>query len=383
MRKDITERYYRFFTGQKVDRIPDIEFGWWPQTVRRWLGEGLPRNLTDEWFNAKFASTDEMDTISPKLEEYFGFDKAGVTLSLRTHLNPCVPEQVLEKRGNALLMIDARGTLLERYPNEADECSIPRYVKFPVETSADWVSYRERYRLDDPTRFIPESDIELVRRAVGEGRMVNVSLLGFYGQLRNWMGIENLSLAFYDQPGLVEEMVGHWSELCARQIERLPADVPVDQVSWWEDMASRNGPLVSPAQFRQFLMPGYRRVMEAARRRGCVLSIVDCDGDPAGLVPCWLEEGVNVMLPLEVQAGADPMEWRRRYGPALLLRGGLDKEAVARGPQAIEKELRRVRPLIDQGGYVPYLDHLVPPTVPYVNYLEYLRQKRALIGRTV
>ncbi|MGA2973730.1 MAG: uroporphyrinogen decarboxylase family protein [Spirochaetia bacterium] len=382
MRNNVTERYYRFFTGQQVDRIPDVEFGWWPQTVRRWLGEGLPRNLTDEWFNAKFAAADEMDTISPKLEEYFGLDTCGVTLSVRTHLNPCFPERVLEKRGHALFMVDARGTLLERYPNEADESSIPRFVKFPVENPADWVSYRERYRLDDPTRFIPESDIEMVRSAAGQGRMINVSLLGFYGQLRNWMGIENLSLALYDQPGLIEEMVGHWSELCARQIERLPVDVPVDQVGWWEDMASKNGPLVSPAQFRQFFTPGYRRVMEAARRRGCAFSLVDCDGNPAELVPCWLEVGVNVMLPLEVQAGADPHEWRRRYGSALLLRGGLDKEAVARGPRAIQEELRRVRPLIEQGGYIPHLDHLVPPTVPYVNYLEYLRQKRAFIGRT-
>src|SRR5271169_6241951 len=127
------------------------------------------------------------------------------------------------------------------------------------------------------------------------------------------MGIENLSLALYDQPGMVEDMVDHWSELCARQIDRLPADIPVD-------MASKNGPLLSPAQFRRFIMPGYRRVMEAARRRG-----------------------------------------------------GLDKEAVARGPRAIADELRRVRPLVEQGGYVPHLDHLVPPTVLYDTYLDYLR----------
>lgn len=383
MRSGITERYYRFFTGQPVDRIPDVEFGWWPQTIRRWLGEGLPRNLTDEWFNAKLTSADEVDMFSPKLEEYFGFDSCGVTLPVRTHLNPCFPERIVERRGHAVVMVDARGTLLERYPNEADESSIPRFVKFPVEAPSDWASYRERYRFDDPTRFLAESEIAMVRRAVLDGRMVNVSLLGFYGQLRNWMGIENLSLALYDQPGMVEEMVDHWSELCARQIDRLPADIPVDHVWWWEDMASKNGPLLSPAQFRRFIMPGYRRVMEAARRRGCILSMVDCDGNPAELVPCWLEVGVNVMFPLEVQAGSDPLEWRKRYGSSLLLRGGLDKEAVARGPRAIADELRRVRPLVEQGGYVPHLDHLVPPTVPYDNYLDYLRQKRSLIGRTV
>lgn len=46
MRAVVTERYCRYFTGQPVDRIPDIEFGWWPQTIRRWVDEGLPRNLS-------------------------------------------------------------------------------------------------------------------------------------------------------------------------------------------------------------------------------------------------------------------------------------------------------------------------------------------------
>src|ERR1700690_838551 len=243
MRAAVTERYYRFFTGQDVARIPDVEFGWWPQTIRRWLGEGLPRSLTDEWLNTKLTAADEVDMFSPKLEEYFGFDSTGLSLSVRTHMNPCFPERVVETRGHVVVMVDARGTLLERFPNEADESSIPRFVKFPVETPADWAAYRERYRMDDPTRVVPEAEVAMVRRAVRDGRMVNVSLLGFYGQLRNWMGIENLSLALYDQPGMIEEMVSHWSELCARQIERLPADLPIDQVSWWEDMASKNGPL--------------------------------------------------------------------------------------------------------------------------------------------
>jgi hypothetical protein len=36
MRPEITERFYRFFTGLPVDRCPDQEFGYWPQTIRRW-----------------------------------------------------------------------------------------------------------------------------------------------------------------------------------------------------------------------------------------------------------------------------------------------------------------------------------------------------------
>ena len=40
-RTEVKDRFYRVFTYQPVDRVPDIEFGYWPQTIRRWL-EGGP-----------------------------------------------------------------------------------------------------------------------------------------------------------------------------------------------------------------------------------------------------------------------------------------------------------------------------------------------------
>jgi hypothetical protein len=35
-RTDIQDRLYRVYADQPVDRVPDIEFGYWPQTIRRW-----------------------------------------------------------------------------------------------------------------------------------------------------------------------------------------------------------------------------------------------------------------------------------------------------------------------------------------------------------
>ena len=94
-----------------------------------------------------------------------------------------------------------------------------------------------------------------------------------------------------------------------------------------------------------------------------------------------MEEGVNIMFPLEVPAGVDPYAWRREFGMNLRLKGGIAKEALVRGGAAIDKELERIRPLLEQGGYIPHLDHLVPPDISYRNYCEYLEKKRRLIGK--
>jgi uroporphyrinogen decarboxylase len=122
--------------------------------------------------------------------------------------------------------------------------------------------------------------------------------------------------------------------------------------------------------------------MQAAQQRGCQLSMVDCDGNPHDLVSLWLEVGVNIMFPLEVSAGVDPFAWRQEFGMALRLRGGIAKAPLVEGGKAIDRELERIRPLLEQGGYIPHLDHLVPPDIPFAHYCEYLEKKRKLIGRT-
>ena len=37
--------------------------------------------------------------------------------------------------------------------------------------------------------------------------------------------------------------------------------------------------------------------------------------------------------------------------------------------------------MLEQGGYIPHLDHLVPPDISFRNYQEYLEKKRKLIGK--
>jgi uroporphyrinogen decarboxylase len=87
------------------------------------------------------------------------------------------------------------------------------------------------------------------------------------------------------------------------------------------------------------------------------------------------------MFPLEVAAGVDPYAWRREFGKKLLLRGGIAKAPLVQGGAAIDKELERVKPLLAQGGFIPHLDHLVPPDISFAHYMSYLEKKRRLIGK--
>ena len=112
---------------------------------------------------------------------------------------------------------------------------------------------KDRYRLDDNERDISEEDMNEARRQAAEGVCIGFHGKGPYGQLRDWLGFENLSIAFYEEPDMVHDMVEHWTALFVKQLERLPADLPIDECHWWEDMAGKNGPFVGPDMFREFL----------------------------------------------------------------------------------------------------------------------------------
>jgi len=105
---------------------------------------------------------------------------------------------------------------------------------------------------------------------------------------------------------------------------------------------------------------------------------VDTDGKPDDIVPPMMECGVNYLFPVEVAAGCDVNGYRRRW-PDLALMGGIDKRALAIGPEAIDAELDRVWPAVRTGMYIPDLDHLVPDDVSWTNYVYYCEQLRARV----
>ncbi|MEM2058864.1 MAG: hypothetical protein QXO76_11540, partial [Thermoproteota archaeon] len=65
----------------------------------------------------------------------------------------------------------------------------------------------------------------------------------------------------------------------------------------------------------------------------------------------------------------------------VLLMGGVNKLALIEGPRAIDRELESLSQLVKEGGYIPMVDHRVPPDVSLSNYVYYLKAKRKMIGR--
>lgn len=206
-----------------------------------------------------------------------------------------------------------------------------------------------------------------------------------YGWIRNWMGVENLSLALYDDFAWIEEMMEHLTQLHLSVLKQL-ADVAngrliADSSHWWEDMCFNKGPLLSTKMVEKLMVSRYRRITDYKNGVfGTQYHSLDCDGNIHELVGLWLEGGINVMFPVEA-AHTDPFRIRDEFGDGVAMQGGFDKRALIAGPDAIDSEFARLLPLIKDGGFIPHTDHLVPPDVSLENYLYYRRRKCQIIGK--
>jgi uroporphyrinogen decarboxylase len=127
------------------------------------------------------------------------------------------------------------------------------------------------------------------------------------------------------------------------------------------------------------MLPRYRKVVDFGRSHGVHLFALDSDGYVHPLIPVWMDAGIDILYPFEVQANMDVLEVRKKYGPDLRMWGGIDKRPLTVGRAAIDRELARVKPLIDDRGYLPMLDHSATPDTPYENYKYFLERLKTVL----
>lgn len=363
------ERFRRAVRFDPVDRVPYHELGFWGQTIERYLTEGMPPEAAEEdvWRGSEFWRTDRRDFVH-----------------LNVWARPAFEHRVLEEDDRTITYVDEAGITrqaLKEGTVRGTRPSMDQYIRFPVETAGDFEAIKERYRPIPEERYPDDFEGQVAKwkeRDCPLCLLINASF-GLYSMLRRWMGTEGLSLAWYDQPGLVHEMLDYLVEFFVTLTGPALEAVDVDYFNFFEDLAYKTGPLLSPATFREFLAPRYRQIIEHLRGHGVEIITYDSDGNIEALIPDLIDVGVNLIWPCECAAGMDIRRLRAEYGHDLALSGGIDKRELARGRRAIEREVvGKMAPLLDDGGYIPTVDHAVPPDISYDNFMYYLEVKCAL-----
>jgi hypothetical protein len=326
------ERFRAVMNYQPVDRLPIWEWAmWWDETIARWHGEGLPRELTGVFDIAQYFHHD------PYLQFWFSTTEA--TIEATQH----------HVEGIVANMDDYRAVRPRLYPPH-DQA---------IESMRPWAA----------------------RQARGDV-VVWITFEGFFWFTRTLMSFEPLMYAFIDQPELIHQINRDLVDYHFRTLEKVAKVCVPTFMTLAEDMSYNLGPMISKEIFDEFLAPYYREFLPRLAELN-ILPIVDTDGDVTLMVP-WLQKvGIAGVLPLERQAGVDGLTLRRQF-PMLRMIGHYDKMVMNRGEAAMRAEFERLVPLMQTGGFIPSVDHQTPPGVALDQYRVYLQllneYARAAVG---
>lgn len=371
------ERYLETILFGSPDKIPFDPGRPREKTLIRWHKEGLPEN--SDWFEFL------CETIGIHADELtenpFG-DESVVNF----RMNPKYEEKVLEHKNGHYVVQDWMGNIVEisdeydytyiRYPKDF---VTRKWIAFPVKNRQDFEQMKKRYNPEDPIRY-PENFDSLVKQFRKRDFITTLNFPGPFWQLREWCGFEPLCMMLVEDPDFVREMTAFWTEFVSKTMARALDSGIVDRIFANEDMAYKEKAMISPHMTREFLLPSWKRWTTEAKQAGVLLVDEDSDGFIGELIPIWIEAGINVCDPIEVAAGNDVVEYRKKYGKKIAFRQGVDKRAIAKGGRVIEAELERIAPVIKDGGFIPGCDHGVPFDISWPDFVHYATLLAELTG---
>ena len=358
------ERFLKTMTFGRPDRPAEGDYFAYAATQERWEREGLPSGVD--------------------LNDYFGMDFYPFCTPLRwrvpalDHVIPWYETSVIEETAEYTIRREVTGDVVKILKNVPPP-AMPQFMAHPLSSRKDWDDFKRRLDPSTPER-LPKEFFKSATASNDRDYPLGLWVGGGYGYIRNWWGVEGVSLLFYDDPAFVEEMIEALIHFYGGLFDRvIKTGVQLDWVMFWEDMAFKNGSLLSPELYRKHCVRFHQAIMDKVRAANVPVVMLDSDGRIDELIPLWLDLGITVMHPMEVASGMDVVAARKKYGKRIGFFGGIDKRALAGSREDIRAEvLPKLEACLGEGGFIPACDHGIPPDVPLDNY----RYFRELVRQT-
>jgi len=336
------ERITTVLRHQEPDRVPMVEIHFWPPTVERWRGEGLPADVHPEQYF-------ELERIP----------RVGLDCSLQFE-----PE-LLEETDEWTISRDRDGAVHKRWKQQYATCA---EVDQLVKTRDDWLAVRER--LQPTADRIPRDMAERIAQMQEQGLFVTIQPAEPVWWTWRTLGMARAFMAMAGEPEWFEEMVATQTELQLELLRMaLQTGATPDGVWYFSDFCYRNGMFFSQKMYRDLMLPYHRQVAEFCHANGLFL-LLHCCGDVRELVPHLIDAGFDAIQPLEARCGNDVRIMKPLHGRRITLFGNMNMDVFATGDrEAIRREvLSKLEAAMPGGGYIWHSDHSVPPTVAFDDY---------------
>jgi len=221
--------------------------------------------------------------------------------------------------------------------------------------------------------------LEYVSSVVSDGMKVAAFQYGGPFEFSYWlMGLQSFALALHDQPDLVGAICERVGELSLATATQAVAIDNVELLILSDDLGFYSGTLVSPAVIRQYVVPHYKKIVDAVHKSGKLVVFHSC-GNMYKLMEELIDDvGIDAkhsfedkILPVD--------EAYRRWGDRVAILGGVDMDMLCRGTE--EQVRARTRQILETcaikgTGYALGTGNTAANYIPKQNYLAMLDEGR-------
>lgn len=349
------ERFHAIMHYQPADRLPlwDLE-GITEQAIRQWAIEGMP--------------------IGVNVKEYIGF-APNVLVPLDTRPIPPFFRRTLSSDDEWVTEIDEYGFTVRRSRSQAVTPTVYYYTAGSMRGMGDWPAMQRRYDPKDIRRYPDTWGPELFQHYRDLQCPVGIWLHWGPGRgIKNgyMFGLEEFLYTLADEPESLRPIFEWSADFMIELCRELLKNVKLDYAILMEDgMAYKNSTLVSPQAYRRLWFPYQRKLTDFWRSQGIDLICHYTSGNIEPLMPVLMEAGFNMFAPIERAAEMDAGQLRAKYGRDVRLMGNIGRQALQDGKSAIDHELERLMPLIQEGGFIPVLDDMILPDISFASFMYY------------
>ena len=225
-------------------------------------------------------------------------------------------------------------------------------IAYPVKTKKDL----GKLKIPDATTSDRRKDIQYALRLVKDRMAVIGGIDGPLTIAYLTMGYENLSLALYDDPKLVEKLHSIANDFLIEAAKKT-INAGVDAICVAEDLGFHSGPFFSPSCLREFTFPYLGELIQEIRKQDIPV-LLHSDGNLNLILDDLVEMGINALHPLESDAYMDLEKLKEDYGKKFCLIGGINHRVLVNGmPEDVKQEVMRTIEIASPGGgYIPSSD---------------------------
>ncbi|WP_073345221.1 uroporphyrinogen decarboxylase family protein [Caldanaerobius fijiensis] len=146
-----------------------------------------------------------------------------------------------------------------------------------------------------------------------------------------------------------------------------------DGVLWGQDFSYKNGPMISPEMYREFVLPVHKERVAHVKSYGLNVLKHAC-GNNWLILDMFVEAGFDCYQSIQPTAGMDIKEVKEKYGDKICLWGGVAVEHLVSGTR--EDVINDVRYAIKyaavNGGFIMGSSHSIAVGCKYDNYMTML-----------